>query len=338
MEDRPIKVSVLCTAYQHEPYLRRTLESFVTQQTDFAFEVLVNDDASTDGSAAIIREYAELFPGIVRPFLQEKNLFSRGVNIYDAVFYPAARGEYLALCEGDDCWTDPQKLQRQVDFLDGHPDYSACVHNTLAEQVGSGKAPLPLYPRDGDRDLPFEQILRGMSHAYHTSSLMARREWLVEPPDFRDVGFSYGFTDYPIALWLSLNGKIRFLDSCMSLYRISSNAASWSSGVDGQYQKRVRFVTGESEMLRCLAGHVDGRRRELVEREKLERDFELLYLRGRTEELVKPPYEALFREKSLGFRAATRLKNAFPRLHAWYRRRKGFGDERINESEGSVNG
>ncbi|MBR5094194.1 MAG: glycosyltransferase family 2 protein [Oscillospiraceae bacterium] len=326
MEERPIKVSVLCTAYQHAPYLRRTLESFVMQRTDFAFEVLVNDDASTDGSAEIVREYAELFPEIVRPFLQEKNLYSQGINIYDAVLYPAARGEYIALCEGDDCWTDREKLQRQVAFLDAHPDYTGCVHNTLVEKAGSGEKPRALFPRDGDRDIPFEQVLQGMSHAFHTSSILARRQYLTDPPDFRDVAFSYGFTDHAIGLWLTMNGKVRFLDSCMSLYRIGSNPSAWSSGVDRQYGKLIRFVTGQREMLRAVAGHVDGERRALVERAILEREFELLYLQGKTEELVRPPYDALFRAKPLSFRAATRLKNAFPALHRAYRRKKGYRD------------
>lgn len=326
MENRPIKVSVLCTAYNHEAYIRQALEGFVGQQTEFPFEVLVNDDASSDGTAAVIREYAEKYPGIIRPFLQEKNLFSQGINIYDAVFYPTARGQYIAVCEGDDCWTDPHKLQRQVDFLDAHSDYSACVHNSMMEQVGSGKAPEPLFPRDGDRDIPFETVLRGMSHAFHTSSILARRDYLTNPPDFRDIAFSYGFTDYPMALWLSMNGRIRFLDSCMSLYRVGSNAAAWSSGVDRQYQKRIRFVTGEAAMLRAVAAHVDGARRKRVEQEILEREFELLYLRGKTEELVKPPYRELFKAKPLSFRAATRLKNAFPSLHRAYRKRRGYGD------------
>ena len=326
MENRPIKVSVLCTVFNHEPYLRRTLESFVMQQTDFTFEVLVNDDASTDGSAAIIREYAELFPDIIRPFLQEKNLYSQGINIYDAVLYPAARGAYFALCEGDDCWTDREKLQRQADFLDAHPDYSACVHNSLVEKTGSGEKPSALFPRDGDRDIPFETVLQGMSHAFHTSSILARRAYLLDPPDFRNVAFSYGFTDYAIGLWLTMKGRVRFLDSCMSLYRIGSNPSAWSSGVDRQYGRLIRFVTGQREMLLTLRPHVEPARQVLVDRVVLEREFELLYLQGKTEELTHPPYDAIFREKPLSFRMSTRVKNAFPGLHRWYRRRRGYGD------------
>ncbi len=326
MDQRKIRVSVLCTAFNHEPYLRETLQGFVSQKTDFPFEVLVNDDASSDGSAAVIREFAALYPDVIRPFLQEKNLYSQGINIYDAVLYPAARGEYFALCEGDDCWIDPAKLQRQVNFLDAHPDYSACVHNSLGEIIGSGETPRPLFPRTGDRDVPFEQVLQGMSRAFHTSSILARRAYLLDPPDFRNIAFSYGFTDYAIGLWLTMNGKVRFLDSCMSLYRIGSNPSAWSSGVNRQYGKLIRFVTGEREMLQTLRAHLAPEDRAPVDRVIRERDFELLYLRGKTERLVKPPYDEIFRSKPLSFRAVTRLKNAFPSLHRWYRKRKGFGE------------
>ena len=326
MDQTACKVSVVCTAYNHEPYIRQTLEGFVSQETDFPFEVLINDDASTDGTADVIREYAEKYPEIIRPFLQEKNLYSQGINMYDAVLYPAARGEYIAACEGDDCWTDPHKLQLQVDFLETHPDYSACVHNSTGQVMGSGEAPHPLFAQTGDRDIPFEQVLQGMSFAFHTSSILARREWILNPPDFRDLAFGYGFTDYAVGLWLTMNGKVRFLDRCMSLYRIGSNPSSWSSGVNRQYGKLTRFVTGEIEMLKLVKTRVEPPRREAVDRVLQEREFELLYLRGKTEELVKPPYDAIFRAKPFSFRAVTRLKNAFPHLHRWYRKKRGFGE------------
>ena len=326
MDNRPVKVSVLCTTYNHEPYIRRCLEGFVSQETDFPFEVLVNDDASSDGTAAVVREFAERYPGIIRPFLQEKNLYSQGINIYDAVFYPVVRGEYIAACEGDDCWIDPHKLQRQADFLDAHPDYSACVHNSLGEHIGSREEPRPLFPQTGDRDVPFSLVLKGMGGAFHTSSILARREYLLDPPDFRAVAFSYGFTDYAVGLWLAIKGKIRFLDTCMSLYRIGSNPSAWSSGVNSQYPKLIRFVTGEAEMLRAVKPHVGEEEQRLAEREILKREYELLYLRGRTREMVKPPYDALFREEPFSRRAVTRLKNAFPRLHAWYRKKRGYGE------------
>ena len=116
--NRQCKVSVLCATYNHEEFLGNTLDSFLEQRTDFPFEVLVNDDASTDGTADVLREYAAKYPDIIRPFYQKENLYSRRINLYDTVFFPEVRGEYIALCEGDDFWCDPLKLQRQVDFLD----------------------------------------------------------------------------------------------------------------------------------------------------------------------------------------------------------------------------
>ena len=202
------KVSVLCATFNHEEYLRQTLDSFIAQKTDFPFEVLVNDDASTDSTADILREYAERYPEIIRPFYQKENLCSRRMNVYDLVFFPAARGEYIALCEGDDYWNDPEKLQRQADWLDIHPEYSACVHNSIGKF--SDQPDRVLFAQDGDRDIPFEQVINGMSHAYHTSSILARREFILNPPDYRNVAYEKGyFTDYAIGVRLCLEGKVR---------------------------------------------------------------------------------------------------------------------------------
>ena len=184
MENNPCMVSVLCTAYNQEAYIARALEGFVTQKTDFAFEVLVNDDKSTDRTADIIREYAEKYPDIIRPFYQTENLYSQDIDIYQKVFFPNARGKYVAYCEGDDYWTDPEKLQIQVDFLESHPEYSACVHNTMLLCLDGAEPDRLLVDRDSDGEIEFENIIPGMGYAYHTSSLLGKREILADPPDF----------------------------------------------------------------------------------------------------------------------------------------------------------
>ncbi len=322
--ERTCKVTIYCTAFNHEPYIRDALDGFLSQKTDFPFEVLVTDDASTDGTAAILGEYREKYPDVIRYFHQDKNLFSQGINIYETVMYPNTRGQYVAYCEGDDYWTDPEKLRRQVSFLDSHPDYSACVHNSVCHFCGGEKPDALLLPSAGDRDVPFSQIIQGMSRCFHTSSILGRAELLCNPPDFQAVAFSYGFTDYALSLWLCLNGRIRFLDSPMSVYRINSNPASWSSGRDSTYRKKTAFVTGEIEMMQTMLPHLSAEQRALTEAELLKRKYELLYLSGEVERMTQPPYDVLYRQEPLSFRAKIALKRMFPSLHRIYRSRQGY--------------
>lgn len=126
-----IKVSILCATYNHENYIRQALESFVMQKTDFKFEVIVNDDASTDRTVEIVREFEEKYPDIIKPIYQKENQYSKGEIITANILIPRAKGEYLAFCEGDDFWTDENKLQKQVDFLDANKEFSACVHKYI---------------------------------------------------------------------------------------------------------------------------------------------------------------------------------------------------------------
>lgn len=320
------KVSVLCAAYNHEDFLRQTLDGFVSQKTSFPFEVLVNDDASTDSTADILREYVEKYPEIIRPFYQTENLYSRRINLYDVVFFPAVRGEYIALCEGDDYWNDPEKLQRQVDWLDAHPDYSACVHNSIGHF--EDQPDRVLFAQDGDRDIPFDQVIQGMSHAYHTSSILARREFILNPPDYRNVAYEQGyFTDYAIGVRLCLEGKVRFLDRCMSVYRIGSNPSAWSKGVGQEYGKLKRFVSGEIAMLKCVKQHdLTSEQMAAVDQVLLEREYELLYIEGRVDEMVKPPYDVIHRKMGKGRVISTQVKRMFPYLHRIYRKRRGYED------------
>lgn len=124
MNEIPL-VSISCVTFNHAPYLRECLEGFLMQQCDFKFEILIHDDASTDGTRAIIEEYTQKYPGIFFPMYQTENQYSQGVRGMMTKFnFPRCKGKYIALCEGDDYWTDSLKLQKQVDFLEKNLDYS----------------------------------------------------------------------------------------------------------------------------------------------------------------------------------------------------------------------
>lgn len=111
-----IMVSIRCTVYNHEPYLRDCLEGFIMQKTNFRIEAIVHDDASTDGSATIIKEYAEKYPDIIKPIYEVENQYSKHNGSLERIMNEACKGKYIAFCEGDDYWIDPLKLQKQVDF------------------------------------------------------------------------------------------------------------------------------------------------------------------------------------------------------------------------------
>lgn len=120
-------VSVICLAYNHEKYIRKALEGFVMQKTDFPFEVFVHDDASTDHTRDIIEEFAQKYPHIIVPVYQTENQYSKGTSPTWNVLFPKTQGKYIAFCEGDDYWCDPLKLQLQVNQLEANPNCSACT-------------------------------------------------------------------------------------------------------------------------------------------------------------------------------------------------------------------
>jgi len=126
-KEEEILVSICCLTYNHKPFIEKALNSFLAQKTNFAFEVLIHDDASTDGTAEIIKMYQNKYPSIIKPIYQAENQWSKGLRAITVNYnFPRAKGKYIAICEGDDYWTDALKLQKQVDFLEEHSDYILC--------------------------------------------------------------------------------------------------------------------------------------------------------------------------------------------------------------------
>ena len=125
--DTPL-VSIVCNTFNHVDYIRQCLDGFLMQETNFSIEILVHDDASSDGTAEIVREYEARYPGLIKPIYQTENQYSKGVKVTLEYQYSRVKGKYIALCEGDDYWTDPLKLQKQVDFLETHKEFVMCSH------------------------------------------------------------------------------------------------------------------------------------------------------------------------------------------------------------------
>lgn len=216
MKDGP-KVSILCITYNQEKFVRKALESFISQKTSFDFEIIVGDDGSSDGTRGILREFELKYPGMFQVILREKNIGAIR-NLFD--IFIRARGDYIAFCEGDDFFTDENKLQLQVEFLDLHPDHAICFHS------------VKVFFENNEEDVQFFPVIKGgneftlpkllESNFIPSNSVMYRRR---EYNDLPETDILPG--DWYFHLYHARFGKIGFLNRVMSAYRRHSGGIWW---------------------------------------------------------------------------------------------------------------
>jgi glycosyltransferase involved in cell wall biosynthesis len=216
-DNRPVMVSIMCLTYKKAPYLDDCLTSFVSQKTNFRYEAIVHDDASNDGSAEIIMKYARRYPDIIRPVIETENTYSKHDGSLDRATYPLVRGKYTAYCEGDDYWTDPTKLQRQVDFLESHPEYVAVAENGIEYNINTQKR--ILYSSLHEQDITITQL--ATRNSFPTASVMFRSSALT--PAFYALPNHF---DTTVWCYLATLGKFRFLENVSVLYRRGSGVTA----------------------------------------------------------------------------------------------------------------
>lgn len=241
-EERPLMVTIRCITYNHEPYIRQCLEGFIMQKTNFRFEAIVHDDASTDETAKIIREYAEKYPDIIKPIFETENQYSKLDGSIQRIMSEHIHGKYVAMCEGDDYWIDPLKLQKQVDFLESNPEYSMCAHNAFV--FYQQKNDVCLFNKTSySGELPVHDAI----HAWKipTASILVLSEVAKEYPSWLAVIYS---GDYSLILRTLLKGKIYLISDIMSVYRISYVGYSVSALYKGKniFMLEQRLILLES--------------------------------------------------------------------------------------------
>lgn len=232
-------VSVCIQTYQHVSYIRQCLDSILMQQTDFPFEVLLGEDASTDGTREVCIEYANLYPNKIRLFLHHRanNIYIGGqpTGRFNFLYnIHSARGKYIALCEGDDYWTDSLKLQKQVDFLEHHKEYNLCFHKVQRIQKGKDEyvvKDVPTCYYDGK----FIDLIR--TYNFISTPSMVFRNNIEIPNWFSKLPFG----DLGIVFLLSRKGKMQAMNDVMAVYRLH-NEGLWS-GKNFEEQKKslLRF-------------------------------------------------------------------------------------------------
>lgn len=219
-----ILVSICSLTYNQAPYIRQCLDGFLMQKTNFKFEIIIHDDCSNDGTTDIVREYAERYPDIIVPIIQTVNQYQNGnKRILASFVYPVARGKYIALCEGDDYWTDPLKLQKQVDFLESHPDYSMCFHRaTILKEMENQENYLMCHDIE-DREYNPNELFAVWK--VPTASIVARRD-VVNIENKGAERILNG--DIVHVLNCAKLGKIRGMSDNMSVYRLQSTGVTYN--------------------------------------------------------------------------------------------------------------
>lgn len=220
-----ILITVWCPTYNHENYIKETLDGFIAQETDFVFQVLIFDDASNDKTAEIVREYAKKYPDLFHVFLAGRNTFWHPdrEKFTTSLLKRNLFGKYTAICEGDDCWIDPYKLQIQFDYLESHPACSLYMHNSLKINYLDGFkiSTQNSYPCVDERDLSCEEVVMQYRCNPATSSMLFKKELFFIPG--RLAGLQT--IDYMIQLNCMVNGDVHYSNRIMSIYRFCTEGS-----------------------------------------------------------------------------------------------------------------
>ena len=248
MESNEIVVSIVCEVFNHEQYLERCLQGFVMQKTNFKYEILIHDDASTDGSVDIIKKYVSEYPDLFKPIYQKENQFSKGVGIWRTIQFPRAKGKYIALCEGDDYWIDPLKLQKQVDVLETHPE-CVMVFNRILTFSQEKNAFIRGKQYNGKTGYVKNKDLILKGGLFVPTCSMLFRNKLITPLFSKSYIQNCHVGDYPLQILCAVIGKCYYLADEMSVYRVG-NSSSWTGKQKrDDINKNLRGYKSELEML-----------------------------------------------------------------------------------------
>ncbi|USN53984.1 MAG: glycosyltransferase [Candidatus Nomurabacteria bacterium] len=238
--DSPL-VSVVCVTYNHGPYIAEAIESFLQQETDFPFEIIIGEDFSTDETREICLEYAKKYPDKIHLAISDGNVGARN-NYFRAL--SAARGKYIAFCEGDDYWSDPKKLAIQIGYMEKHPECSLTFHSVRI--INGDKATNKTIRPFNKKTIIPKNTFFGYGTMAPSPTLVYPRKYIIDPPDWlrhSPVG------DIPLKLYLSQLGTVVYLDKIMAMRRI---------GVEGSWSKRMQTFSYRQKLFPGMIVMLEG--------------------------------------------------------------------------------
>jgi glycosyltransferase involved in cell wall biosynthesis len=236
-------VSIVCLTYNHERYIAQAIEGFVMQKTDFDYEIIIHDDASQDGTAEIIKKYENKYPQLIKPIYQKENQASKERGRVTRLAFAEAQGKYIALCEGDDYWTDPLKLQKQVDFLEENPEYTLTCHRyKIYNSTTKEYSPDFEHKFFEDKKSNVEINLETFFNHWITITLsIVFRAKALEINEFKKYKY---FMDIYLYYHLLLKGKGYAFNDIMGVYN-KHEGSIWSSLNDRKKQRSHIKILGE---------------------------------------------------------------------------------------------
>ena len=249
MNDKKYAVSIWCITYNHRPYIRQCLDGFVMQKTNFPFIAIVHDDASTDGTSDIILEYAQHYPEIIHPIIQKENQFSRGFKEPIRIKLELCKKtKYVACCEGDDYWTDPYKLQKQYDFMEANPEYSACFHQAYIHHEEGDKEDETCGEID-NRDYTGLELYND-KYRPTTASFFFRSSVYDSIVYKNFLKENLIFADIPLFLSCAHEGKVRGMSDIMSVYR--KHASGLTNTFNSGSKRMLRFADDQLKLYKIF--------------------------------------------------------------------------------------
>lgn len=269
-----VQVSIICNTYNHEQFIKDALDGFLMQKTNFEYEVLVHDDASTDNTPAIIDCYKQKYPNIIKPIFQKENKYSLGINITREYQLPRAKGKYIAICEGDDYWTDERKLQIQFDILEQNIQVDMCAH--AAEEIDwlSNQKVGLVAPAESDCILSLEDVVTGGGSYLATASLMYRKQIETTPPDYRKV---YGI-DYTLQVSGAFRGGIYYVNRTMSVYRFLT-PGSWTKLLKKDHHRKLTHKLRMRKVLKLIDNETERKYHSYIRKQLLDNYIKSFVLR-----------------------------------------------------------
>lgn len=311
-----IKVSIVCNTYNQEKYIKKALDSFVMQKTNFLFEVIIHDDCSNDNTKNIILDYQKKYPEIIKPIFEKENQYSKGVDIFN-LDIPFCKGKYIAICEGDDFWISENKLQKQYDYMESNSNCHLCIHNAISVDSNTEIKIKDICPVKDDGFVSFEKLVQVGGGFCATNSIFFPKEDYEKAPSFIKE-FS---CDYMLQIYFSSLGDTYCFNDIMSCYRISSEG-SWTQKINKNKNYYINWLKKLIHSLKQFNEYTN-HKYDVIEDSVNIREIRLLIYQGKYQLLKNKKYLKYIKKYPLKKKIKVYFCMYFPRLSKILKKMKG---------------